>query len=76
LPSSGATRVESSWSPHVVITAPGFGTRMNGSPVVEKLQFDPSVANYFAQHPEASDHFSPAWREAQDLTPAITPPKI
>jgi len=43
---------------------------------VKKLQFDPSVANYFAQHPEASDHFSPAWREAQDLTPAITPPKI
>jgi hypothetical protein len=43
---------------------------------VKKLVLDPSAAAYFAQHPEAADHFQSAWRDAKDLTPAITPPKI
>jgi len=43
---------------------------------VKKLQLDPSVANYFAQHPDAAEHFATAWRDAQDLTPAITTPKF
>lgn len=43
---------------------------------IKKLVLDPSVTNYFVNHPDAADHFSDAWRDAQDLTPAITAPKL
>lgn len=43
---------------------------------VKVLKLDPSVANYFAQHPQLAEHFKSAWRDAQDLTPAVTAPKI
>jgi hypothetical protein len=43
---------------------------------VKKLSLDSSAAAYFSQHPEAAEHFQSAWRDAKDLTPAITAPKI
>ena len=43
---------------------------------IKKLELDPSSANYFAQHPEAAEYFKEAWRDSQELTPAITSPKF
>jgi hypothetical protein len=43
---------------------------------VKKLSLDPSAAAYFSQHPEAAAHFESSWREAEDMTPAVTAPKI
>jgi hypothetical protein len=43
---------------------------------VKVLKLDPSVANYFAQHPQLAEHFKSAWRDAQELTPAVTAPKL
>ena len=43
---------------------------------VKKLSLDSSAAAYFAQHPDAAEHFQPSWKDAEDLTPAITVPKF
>ena len=43
---------------------------------VKTLKLDPGVANYFAQHPHLAKYFETAWRDSEDLTPAITAPKI
>lgn len=43
---------------------------------IKKLVLDPSIADYFSQHPIAAEHFSGSWCRAKDLTPAITPPKF
>jgi len=43
---------------------------------ITKVALDPSAAAYFSQHPAEATHFQSAWKEAQDLTPAVTPPKI
>ena len=43
---------------------------------IKKVSLDPSAAGYFSQHPAEAEHFQSAWREARDMTPAITPPKL
>lgn len=43
---------------------------------IKKVALDPSVATYFARHPVEAEHFQSAWRDAKDLTPAVTPPKL
>ena len=43
---------------------------------IKKVALDPSAAAYFAQHPMEAEHFQPAWRDAAEMTPAVTAPKI
>jgi hypothetical protein len=43
---------------------------------IKKVVLDPSAAAYFAQHPDDAEYFESSWRKAENLTPAVTPPKF
>jgi len=43
---------------------------------VKKISLDNQATNFFATHPAEAELFKTAWRDRQEMTPAVTDPKF